>query len=607
MQRNLAMNRLALLPVEQLSVLTYYLEASSICKLFMCGHSKLNYLLTHGGVLSFCHELDLRRKYWPTLVKHFPLIHEFTLSVTELPFTGERGLDDVFISAVELSTLPRTLKRLRLTGNQWLRGDTSIFSLFPQLEEYECTGWCSTTESLQQQPAALHRLSAQHLTTKALDLMHLEHCSPFLESLELSFTSVTENKLCEIVAKFPENLTNLSVVWHSQLADTMWLNVVHLPVHLRRLDLQSSFVHVTREEVLEEMPATLTYLRIPLANTLTEWKWLPPNLTHLRLTNLDGRWELMDLSSFPRTLTYLRFRHSFIMAPDDAPLCAPPNLRVYKGVEKLSVERCLQLPSTLTSLTVCEICAPTTRSVADRLSQNPSWNFLPPKLTTLYLQALEYALPLECVRNLRKTLMIIPSSESVRLLKLSDWEQLQTGWIEFPREMMLPPNYVFPTTSLTSLSIEYYRSDYDWATFLPNTLKELDVKAEAESMMPSGWFASLPPSLVILNLSLELDLFDDGEINNNNKVFDAEVLNQTNLPELRYFGIIVAAHLDFSKVLSLPPRLGHVSWVFNTIKNFDMMRLVAMCPEIAEVDAALVQNPKTPMAEARRLGIRISI
>lgn len=311
-----------------------FLESISIARLWFCGDTRLNHRLGAGGcVRNFEPVIDsLRPTQWPSLVRHFARLEEFSVRCADQEGTATDWIP-------RYDELSPSLRRMKLSfpHDALAFFKTLVDHPFPHLEEltgidffaalYRATSesevdFASLSASI---PTSLQTLRfsfcyipfppclwPQHLTKITISISHIGPSPvvfpPGLEELDLCVGANdddTNDPTSLFSATWPSGLLNLKVYMENDATLTLE-DMKRLPRGLTSLDIQVRDPLELSDKLLMALPPNLILLDLHLNEVISTKEMLallPKSLTFCG--NLPEQPSIELLKLFPPNLTYL--------------------------------------------------------------------------------------------------------------------------------------------------------------------------------------------------------------------------------------------------------------------------------------------------------------
>jgi hypothetical protein len=561
------------LPVDVFAIITQNMLSLDICKLYLCGNSRLNFTLRHGGVRTFHHHIS-HRQWWPTIVTLFD-INDFRIFKAYSDMPNSKCRQNIHIPSKLLDSLPSSLTRLHI-GEGLHSSFYMLFEHFTSLEHLHLGhySWI-TSEEWASIPSTISSLTVNGPN----DLLAMSQLS-----LEANTNLTYLHLSCKIVKQIllPPQLLYFICTHHNSTEaltfdmGTKFMNITKWPSQLLHLEMRDHCSYPITALDIAQLPQTLTYLAFPAHLDFKEWSVLPPKLRHFEITTetLFG-FELPSLSLLPQSLTSIRMNHN-IETTDTSSL---PNLTSYTGLNGLYKRESHIMPSSITDLRV-------------QLLNLSNCDLLPPNLRCLDIEAFQ--------AGTNKTSTPFAFPESLTALRIAFTTAFDAPFF-IPQQNLVELYLVVGRTSIFSklpptlriLTLRVNSLDYDWLSGLPMDLESLTITYGEEY---NRRLDNLPNSLTSLTIGSKFYILSGDQLRF--------------LPQrLRYLTLSSSSDRgwNFADVNKLPPSLFFLNLNIYPISGFNLERVHKMCPDLAELYIHNKARDQQILLRGNQIGIRISL
>jgi hypothetical protein len=429
---------------------------------------------------------------WPVLASSLYGLQRFKIGII---------YSDILIPATSDSilSLPRNLTSLSLTANYGISSFAKALleqpDLFAQLKRLSLTRGaeddCQNVDFKDALPRGLQYLKIHNTWSHSGGFPHFITSPEFL----------------------PPSLTHLDIeTAHFEVLKGHGFPSTLTTIHARFSDLDIDWMKLLPAGLLE---CHMRYCRMVQSSASYDWTSLPRGLTVLSITMGNDKIEARHLKALPPSITNLYLSANGI--DTDLLSLLPPSLKTFYG--------CLPLKAGVGP----EVVKKLPRSITDlQRVHAQAVPFLPPCMKILSLQTSTDALPGPLPRSLKTLEMSNCPQDAVNQsfypptlssLKLSQMTYKTEFFSAFPSTLsmldlrvndhidlnfMEPLKQLSSLTALTTLQLAFtsiLKLTNESSSWLPRSLEQL-VLGDCE--MESDWFSSLPSSLTILTLQVQL-------------------------------------------------------------------------------------------------------
>jgi hypothetical protein len=503
------------LPIEPLNEITSLISARHIVRLIICGSTSFNEkLLNRGGVTIFRLDwINSSTDSWPRIFSRFT-----RLRCLKLKNHVNYGISGIIQPGL-LSILPSSLQTLHISTFGSLVAFRTVFAsnpdMFPNLTSLTLLGNNPNlnygSNDVQQWPKTLTHLRTYWGHRFALELASLpENLTRLIgdygdvldptQKFPLSLTHLQINiiQAWNPISSLPPGLTHCN--FQNKYKVIQAEDIAQLPQGLRHFS-SNAVDMASRQEILKNLPRSLTYLNIPSTLLEDDFPHLPSSLREIEgmlpdeigptiakllpssLTTSYVEVHISALSYLPSSLEKLSLLRATSVELNQTlyELCPNPNMKIPLPLKEISLYKLTPklasaIPDTLKTMFLergdlePECLIPLPQSITDfAISHRPAFSsdiclqLLPRNITSLDVASLG--------------MKEIPYSLS---LESSKW---------------LPSGLTYLTIGPVSIESN------DWFIGLPEKLKEMHIKTVASKI---SWKIQLPPSITLFAVRFQI-------------------------------------------------------------------------------------------------------